>query len=441
MLQTETAIHPHGEENNPKDRPSPTRGTGVVHRLRRLYVTASILLMNVLIWGILLNLAAYMVLELSAKGDVSSNPLVNRYGAAADRAFPLIYPTLSRPEIDKLLEEMWSRPVAFHPFTLFKERPYRGKYVNVHPAGFRYSENQGPWPPSRDKINIFFFGGSTAFGYGLPDSDTIPSQLQRILNAKLQSDRVRVYNFGTNSFYSSQERAYLAALLAEGHKPNFAIFLDRLNEFFYIENVPKYSEQISELLDVVVRAKPRPSPLSEFISNTPLIRLFRQIGSTGNSQAEHAREKLGNPNVLSEIEMAYFANRDVIQRVLRTYLANKAMIEGIANSFGVRTVFVWQPVPSYNFDLRRHPFPKDCKKMYSAFGYAEMRKLYEDGAVGPNFLWAADLQTSAPDPIYVDMVHYTAPFCRILAEFIANHIAQDIETSESVSLSRPSRAQ
>jgi hypothetical protein len=166
MLQTETAIHPHGEENNPKDRPSPARGTGVVHRLRRLYVTASILLMNVLIWGILLNLAAYMVLELSAKGDVSSNPLVNRYAAAADRAFPLIYPTLSRPEIDKLLEEMWSRPVAFHPFTLFKERPYRGKYVNVHPAGFRYSENQGPWPPSQDKINIFFFGGSTAFGYG-----------------------------------------------------------------------------------------------------------------------------------------------------------------------------------------------------------------------------------------------------------------------------------
>src|SRR5258708_31109276 len=59
------------------------------------------------------------------------------------------------------------RPLAirvnvYEPFVEFRHPPFQGRFLNSHPAGFRHVRNQGPWPPSPQFYNIFFFGGSTA---------------------------------------------------------------------------------------------------------------------------------------------------------------------------------------------------------------------------------------------------------------------------------------
>ena len=129
-----------------------------------------------------------------------------------------------------LLKETWSRPFMYEPFTQFKERPYRGNYVNIDNNGFRYTKNQGPWPPQSQNINIFLFGGSTTFGYGVSDNQTIASYLQQYLNEKLGRN-VRVYNFGRGFYYLSQERVLYEQLLTSGFVPDIAIFIDGLNDF------------------------------------------------------------------------------------------------------------------------------------------------------------------------------------------------------------------
>jgi hypothetical protein len=63
--------------------------------------------------------------------------------------------------------------LEYEPFTGFRERPLRGKLANIHPAGFRFSKDEASWPPRPDTISLFLFGGSTTFGYNLPDSEAV----------------------------------------------------------------------------------------------------------------------------------------------------------------------------------------------------------------------------------------------------------------------------
>jgi hypothetical protein len=71
---------------------------------------------------------------------------------------------------------------------------------------------------------------------------------------------------------------------------------------------------------------------------------------------------------------------------------------------------VWQPVPTYHYDLRYHLFGDldFGKNNYSTFGYARMADRLRREPPGPEFLWAADLQEGVRQPLYVDQVHYTA---------------------------------
>ena len=70
------------------------------------------------------------------------------------------------------------------------------KYINVDENGFRMTKNQGPWLPSPKYFNVFLFGGSTTFGYGIPDHQTIASYLQEFLSIVPLGKEARVYNFG-----------------------------------------------------------------------------------------------------------------------------------------------------------------------------------------------------------------------------------------------------
>src|SRR5262249_26348462 len=114
------------------------------------------------------------------------------------------------------------RAMTFEPYSLFRVRPMRGSYVNVSEAGFRQNGAPLPWPPEAGCV--FVFGGSTAFGYGVADGETIPARLGNQLG-------VAVYNFATPNYTSVQERIRFEQLLLDGHRPSVAIFIDGFSDF------------------------------------------------------------------------------------------------------------------------------------------------------------------------------------------------------------------
>jgi hypothetical protein len=365
------------------------------------YRFTAVTLLNILVALVLLNAilsAVFMVWD-----HLLPNPVLTKYGHLAS-TLRAVYKGLSEREIDDLLKETWSRPFVYEPFTQFKERPYRGFYVNVDSNGFRITKNQGPWPPQSRCLNIFLFGGSTTFGYGVPDGQTIASYLQEYLATRLDRD-VRVYNFGRGYYYSTQERILYEELLASGFVPHMAIFIDGMNDFGTSSNEPLLTDRLREFVDH--------GKTSVFVSTTSLGRATSAF-----------RRRLSKLLREEEANVRKYSDPKVIDLVIKRYLTNKKLIEAVSKPFGVKPIFVWQPNPMYQYDLRYHPYSEGGHDSTLKYAYEHMAELIRENPLDDNFLWSANIQNDAKEPLYVDMLHYSGGFSKQIATVIADWLVE-----------------
>lgn len=374
-------------------------------RFVRFYTSLALIVLNSVIVLVVINAlvaTAYRMAPLFR----SQNPIAEKYGQAAVRK---VYFGRDDVAIRDLLRETWSRPYVFEAFTQFKERTFRGKYVNVVEQGFRLTKDQGPWPPATGNLNIFMFGGSTTFGYGVADDETIASNLQDILEARSPRP-VRVYNFGRGDYFSTQERLLFEQLLAGGFVPHIAIFVDGLNDFYY-HDTPRFSNELAAVVAGNGSAS-RGASWSRFA-------LGRALGSvSARLRNQSADVSSSNASAAASQEAA----GDIVERVIARYLANKELIEAVAIAHRVSPVFIWQPVPTYKYDEHNHLFKGDDYGRHerSRVGYRVMKERM--GAIPPEqrFFWLADIQAELREPLYVDQVHYSPRFSRIIAERVAD---------------------
>lgn len=117
----------------------------------------------------------------------------------------------------------------------------------------------------------------------------------------------------------------------------------------------------------------------------------------------------------------------VLQVVVDRYFANMRMIESIAKTYGVNSLFVVQPVPTYKYDLRYHLFAKGGFGRHSLAknGYEYIQNKLHDAPKMPQILWLADIQDGIEKPLYLDQVHYTAEMCELIAGKIADRLEAD----------------
>ncbi len=324
-----------------------------------------------------------------------------------------VYPGRTPDEIEQLLRETWSRVYVYRPFVQHHEAPQTGQYVNIDPAGFRRGADPGPWPPDPAATNVFFFGGSTAFGYGVADDETIPSRAQEALAAACSSD-VRVYNFGGGNYYSEQERVLFEQILAAGHPIDVAVFLDGLNEW---KESPKYTARLEYLM-----GESRPRLVLRALKTMPLAELAKLLGSAEEDPDREA------PDAVEKTE-----DRRLAERAVGRWRANRRLIAAVAREFEVLPLFVWQPSPTYQYDLQHHLFYQENRGVFATHGpvvagYRRMDALRREDAdlSAGDFLWLADLQLGRDEPLYVDATHYSAGFSREIAERVAAFVAAHV---------------
>jgi hypothetical protein len=372
------------------------------------------MLLNTIILVLLVNLLFFVFFWIkdSRIHDQSTNvylPSDDSRWVALER----VHPDLSRAEIITLLNETYSpaRAYVYEPFTEFKERPYAGKYVNVDMNGFRVSKNQGPWPPDRQQyFTVFLFGGSTTFGFGVPDDQTIASHLQEFLASSGPPKEVRVYNFGQTSYYSTQERIFFEKLLVAGFRPDMAIFIDGLNDSHHYDDRPSSAARIEQALSGA------PVERSQSFVRVPMVRavlsLKQRLGLSGNGAAVDAEQKLA-------LDASACGNESILQNVINRYVENKKLIETVALAYGVKTFFVWQPVAVYKYDQRFNLFANyHNRTVCVASVYPRMANFIKQHPLGVDFFWGADIQESAAEPLYVDSDHYSGKMSRTLAQSI-----------------------
>lgn len=379
-------------------------GSRLSTKARHWYVKAAVILFDTLALLLFVNVLLYAIFYVRDETKPAPPALIQLYGAKIYKAY-----SGWRPEdVYSLLKETWTklRP-EYEPFTGFREPAFRGKFVNIHPAGFRVSRHQASWPPRSDTTSLFVFGGSTTFGYGLPDDETIASYLGECVPASSSSGRLAVYNFARASYFSSQELILFQQLLAGGFLPQLAVFIDGVNDSYFPDGEPEYTDRL------------RP-----FMAGTLPPRPFAKVAMV--RAAHWLRERWTKPK---PEPTANYADPLALQAIADRWVANKKMIQTIADRFGVKTVFVWQPSPTYKYDLRYHLF-YDSDRVFgshirSRYGYALMESMWAQGKLGPNVLWLAGIQEDKRENLYVDAMHYNAAFSSEIAGRICDFLHEN----------------
>jgi len=379
-------------------------------KLARSWRTTALIVFNALVLFVLINLVLFAEQRIrwSIKGK-SHNPLIDRYGI---RTMEAAYPGMPEPEVRRLLDESWKRGFVFEPFVMFQEAPFQGRYVNVATNGFRRVPNQGPWPPAKENFNIFVFGGSTMFGYGVADDQTVPARLQERLRAAGSPRPICVYNLGCAYYYSTQERILFAQLLLRHIKPEVAVFVDGLNDSFW--ELPGFSDRFA----MVMQHDEIPGRPLGVLSDLPLMKKAAKLQQSLAKRLGRRPKDRSGAN--ADVPVAELARQH-----LERYLGNRAMIQTLADAAQVKTLFVWQPVPHYHYDLSKHPFIKDPNSgEVTKLSYAQFAELLKTNPLPENFVWTAESHTPLTGKAYVDYTHYGPEMSDTLAELVAQSLRQ-----------------
>ncbi len=249
--------------------------TGKFERLGRVWGSLALVFLNTCLLLVVLNLAlwlAFWVLD-----GRRARPHREARSPETLSGHAEVHPGLEQDEIRALWEETYlaSSGFVYEPFTQFRVKAFAGRYVTIDRHGFRRHPGAGPWPPDPEALNVFLYGGSTAFGYGVPDDLTVAAHLQRHLADRIGRSGferpVRVYNFGRAGYFSTQERLLFERQLAFGTGPDVAVFLDGLNDCRIADKLPIFSARLGS------RFEDGDGSISTLLARLPMMRLARAV--------------------------------------------------------------------------------------------------------------------------------------------------------------------
>lgn len=126
------------------------------------------------------------------------------------------------PEINAALKEMRGDDTfAYEAFVGWQAWAQSGEYINIAADGIRHTPGQ----PEKADRQVLLFGGSTMWGWGVGDGNTIPAHLQRQLPER------KVVNLGEISFNGTQElNRLLLYMTKHPDTRGSVIFFDGVNE-------------------------------------------------------------------------------------------------------------------------------------------------------------------------------------------------------------------
>jgi len=304
----------------------------------------------------------------------------------------LVRPGASEEMNRKIAEETHlSNRFTYEPWIEFKNTDYKGEYVNVSGLLRKSSPAEFINPASTDTIDIFFFGGSTTFGFNVADSETLPSQVLQLYRQKYpQGKSVRVHNYGIPTYYSYQELMLFTKLIFEGKRPDVVVFLDGVNDFWFA----KASYYNQSYFSYVMR------------------QAFEGMGGGNFKFTDTADRMFRDPE---NIPLQQFNDTLVAH-----YMSNIRNAQQMANMVGAKAFFFCQPVPFYNYpNQQKDPICfKDTNTRYN-YIYPAIEK---NAASLPSFTFLGNMLQQESGYPFVDGLHYSPGFTKKLAEQILNVI-------------------
>lgn len=310
------------------------------------------------------------------------------------------YADLDDKTVNELLSETWNvndGGWVYEQWLGFRERARALKFINVNEFGIRSNGHPtGRFAPIDG--SIWFFGGSTTFGYGVADNETIPAFLQ-------QATHRDVVNFGRGYFYSAQENLLLKQLLAVGLAPSKVVFLDGINERC---NIDIYQTEMGKLFNTAQVATDWKTtniyrPVKYLVYN-----ILLKIGGTFGHSA------IFEPDVMRLACSRFGADRKLAE-VLRASLIERRLL---CEQYGLECVTFVQPFAGvHGIHADKKVLNDDVRLMLKSHYDALKGVFAEIGAVS-----LVDVLDAKKTQAYVDNVHYSASANKLIADAIASRI-------------------
>ena len=290
---------------------------------------------------------------------------------------------------------------VYEPWTGFKETPRQGRYINVSADGFRQTSGS----PAEPDHWVFLFGGSTTFGYGVADNQTIASYLQARLAEVYGSNTFGVRNYGRAYHFSSQELLVLSTLLRQGLRPSVAIFVDGANER---QQEPDYVNEMREMFsryqDEVEGDLPLGRLLADLAVQAPIYPYLRRLSG---APARPAGAKRVPPDATAS-------------QIAQRYEANIEDIRLLCERYGVVPFFVVQPLPGYRNEHKTHVFLREPVPQ----AILEVLALMEASTANsrPHRVNLTGLLDGYRKQPFVDPLHYTPEVHKMIAHRIVDGV-------------------
>jgi len=320
------------------------------------------------------------------------------------------YAHMSQPDAVELLRNTVALRYRFAPWAGMRERPTISRFVNVNEYGIRSNGRpMGSIAALQDAI--WFFGGSTTFGYGVADHESIPARLETALARP-------VVNFGAAAFFSAQENLRLVQVLRYGYRPSRVIFLDGINESCRVVDDERADPRFEDLLNAY-----RWEPLEivrpvAYVTSKLGDRVAALMGRVPPADPEESLTCDGpeGPRPLNVVHARMLAERDTLCRLYA--LECTTFVQPFPGLHGRHDDYLSLPQPDRDW-------------------YRDKFRLLEGNWRAAGAVFVTDALDRHPDHAFIDSAHYSQAAHQLIAEAMAGHLrGASLESASATSAGR-----
>ena len=305
-------------------------------------------------------------------------------------------------------EQQPAQKVQYEPYVLWRRAPFNGSAISIDADGIRRTLHNHC---EAKTFTVWMFGDSVMWGWGSPDSETIPSLVAA--DYEKAGKRVCIVNYGEKGWANTQELFELIQELKHAErKPDAVLFYDGGTEAFTAYENKKvdvhsnYLDFKNYLEGWITEKKSGFSYLSQ--SNT--YRFLENI-------AARVSPKQKTSNAVSETEAQTWS-----RAIMRNYQENMDIIDLLAKQYGFRPIFAWYPNMAVGhkqltpeeavLDRRLNKKFPGMESVYRA-AYEECREVRR-----PDLYYLGDLLDNTNATLYRGIAHLNAAGNQIAADRI-----------------------
>lgn len=315
---------------------------------------------------------------------------------------------LSTDTAEKIFADLSKMRTEFWAFGIWKNTKLQTETIKISAEGVRSSY----YPKIPITITIWAFGGSTMFGTGSSDFDTIPSELVKI--AESHGIGINIKNFGTSGYVHSQSQSRLfheLSVLRKNEEPDMVVFLDGSNDI-YAAFQNKYAGGIQnerEISDLWNAGASLFSSLLVPARISSVWRLARGINNRLCATKYHSDEKKTELERLS-------------QDICNQYLSESLLTQKTMEAIGINCMQFWQPSIFSEKKLTQYEQKqKNAKKELQDLSRLTSKLIKNSNQKYVHYL--GDILENQDAPIWIDMYH-CGPFGnRIIAQAIFSELS------------------